>query len=59
MEYNINDVIETKKSHPCGSNKWKILRVGIDFKFECMNCKHIITIPRQKAIKMIKKKIEE
>ena len=59
MEYNINDIVETKKDHPCGFNQWKIIRVGIDFKFECMNCKHIITIPRQKAIKMIKKKIEE
>lgn len=32
----INDIVEVKKQHPCGSKQWKILRVGVDFKMECM-----------------------
>ena len=32
MEYEVNDIVETKKQHPCGSKQWKIKRVGIDFK---------------------------
>lgn len=55
MEYNIGDVIEFKKPHPCGSKKWEIIRVGIDFKFKCMGCGHIITLERQDAVKKIKK----
>lgn len=55
--YNINDIVETKKQHPCGSKQWKIKRIGIDFKLECMGCGHEIMIERQKALKMIKKKI--
>lgn len=59
MEYNIGDIIESKKQHPCGTKLWEITRVGVDFKFKCCNCGHIIMLPREKALKMIKKKEEK
>lgn len=55
MEYKIGDVVETKKVHPCGSNKWELIRVGIDFKLKCLGCAHVITLERSKALKIIKK----
>lgn len=55
--YNIGDIVETKKQHPCGSKEWKIKRIGVDFKLECMGCGHEIMLERQKALKMIKKVI--
>ena len=58
MDFNVGDIVEMKKGHPCGTNKWEITRVGVDFKFKCLGCDHIIMIPREKALKMIKKKIE-
>ncbi len=58
MEYNIEDIVITKKSHPCGSKEWVITRVGIDFKLKCCGCGHVIMIPREKALKMIVKKKE-
>lgn len=58
-EYQIGDIIETKKQHPCGSKNWKITRIGVDFKLKCVGCGHVIMIEREKALKMIKKKIEE
>ena len=30
MEYKIGDIIQTRKTHPCGDNKWEIIRVGVD-----------------------------
>lgn len=56
MEYNVGDIVITKKQHPCGSKEWKITRVGVDFKLECQGCGHAIMVERQKAIKMIKSK---
>lgn len=53
--YNIGDIVETKKQHPCGSKEWRIKRIGVDFKLECMGCGHEIMLERQKALKMIKK----
>lgn len=56
MEYNIGDVVRTKKQHPCGSKLWKITRVGVDFKLKCQKCGHIVMLPREKALKAITKK---
>ena len=58
MNYEIGDIVETRKKHPCGSNKWKIIRVGVDFKLECTGCGHVITLNREKALKMIKNKVD-
>ncbi len=59
MEYNIGDIVRTKKQHPCGSKLWKVTRVGVDFKLECQGCGHVVMMPREKALKAITKKIEE
>lgn len=56
-EYVIGDIVETKKKHPCGSYKWEIVRIGIDFKLKCLGCGHVVMIEREKALKAIKKKI--
>lgn len=55
MSYSIGDVVQMKKSHPCGTNEWEILRVGADFKLRCKSCQHIIMIPREKFEKNVKK----
>ena len=57
MEYKIGDIIQTRKTHPCGDNKWEIIRVGVDFKLKCLGCGHVITVEREKALKMIKLKM--
>lgn len=59
MEYNVGDIVETKKVHPCGNNKWKIIRVGVDFKLKCLGCNHLLILERPKALKIIKKKVEK
>ena len=58
MEYNVGDIVRTKKQHPCGSKLWEITRVGVDFKLKCEGCGHVVMVDRQKALKMITKKIE-
>lgn len=57
MEYNIGDLVKTKKPHPCGNKIWEITRIGVDFKLKCKKCEHIVTIPREKALKVITKKL--
>ena len=59
MEYQIGDIVQIKKQHPCGSKLWEITRVGVDFKLKCLGCGHIVMIERPKALKMIVKKIEK
>lgn len=59
MVYNVGDKIISKKKHPCGSKEWEIIRVGVDFKLKCLGCNHIIMLQREKALKMINKKIPQ
>ena len=58
MDYNIGDIVRTKKAHPCGSKEWELTRVGVDFKLKCVGCEHVIVMPREKALKMIVKKVD-
>lgn len=59
MEYNIGDIVKTKKQHPCGNKIWRITRVGVDFKLKCLECNHEILLERQKALKIITKKLTQ
>lgn len=55
MKIEVGDVLELKKSHPCGSREWRVLRVGMDFKLRCLGCGHELMLPRSKAEKSVKK----
>ena len=55
MDVQVGDVIQTKKQHPCGSNRFDVLRVGMDFKIRCQGCGREIMLPRLKIEKNIKK----
>ena len=57
MNYDIGEFVEMKKPHPCGTNRWEILRVGADFKLRCSECNHLIMISREKFEKSVKKKL--
>ena len=55
MDVRVVDVLELKKEHPCGSKRWQVLRVGMDFKLRCQGCGHELMLPRSKAEKNIRK----
>ena len=59
MDLKLHDVVELKKEHPCGSRRWEVLRVGMDFRLRCQGCGHEVMLPRSKAEKNIKKILRE
>lgn len=58
-DYKVNDILLFKKNHPCGSDKWKVLRIGADMKLICLGCNRIIMISRLDVNKRLKKIIRE
>lgn len=58
MDISVHDKLIMKKCHPCGSNTFSVLRVGMDFKIKCDGCKHEIMLPRVKVEKNIKQLIK-
>ena len=57
MDLKVGDSIKLKKQHPCGSNEWEILRVGIDFRLKCKGCGHQVMLPRKQVEKGIRQVI--
>ncbi len=54
MDVRLGDVLKMKKKHPCGSDRFVVTRVGMDFKLRCVGCSHEIMIKRSAAEKNIK-----
>ena len=48
-QYDLNDIIEMKKEHPCHKSKqWKIIRMGADIRIKCLGCGSSVLMPRVK-----------
>ena len=54
MDIQINDILVMKKAHPCGGDRWLVLRTGADFRLRCLKCGHELMTPRFKAEKNIR-----
>ena len=59
MDIRVNDILTMKKAHPCGEERWLVLRTGADFRLRCMGCGHELMLPRSRAEKSIRKIIRE
>lgn len=58
-DFSLNDIVEMKKQHPCGENRWKIIRMGADIRIKCQGCSRSILMPRNEFAKKMKKIIEK
>ena len=54
MDVRVGDILVMKKNHPCGENKFLVLRSGMDFRIKCLKCHREMLIPRNKIEKNIK-----
>lgn len=53
-EYAAGDIVRMKKKHPCGSDRWRVLRTGADFRLECAGCGHQMMMSRSAVEKNTK-----
>lgn len=56
ISINVGEIVTLKKTHPCGSNTWEVLRTGADFRLKCTGCGHQIMMPRTTLEKSLKQK---
>ena len=57
--YKLGSKKKKKKEHPCKTNLFEVVRVGVDIKIKCVNCGRTIMLPRVEFNKKIKKVVEE
>ncbi|OCA81199.1 DUF951 domain-containing protein [Pradoshia sp. D12] len=58
-DFGLNDVVEMKKPHPCGINRWKIIRLGMDVRIKCEGCDHSVMLPRKDFVRKMKKILQK
>ena len=58
-EYELNDIVEMKKQHPCGSSDFQITRMGADIKIKCTECARTIMMTRRDFEKRIKRIVKK
>jgi len=54
----IGDVVRTRKTHPCGSDRWEITRLGADIGIRCLGCGRYVLMPRAKLERRIKEFVQ-
>ena len=55
MEIRIDDVVQLRKKHPCGDDRWRVVRLGADIGIRCLGCGRRVLLPRRKFEKSVKK----
>ena len=40
--FELGDIVQMKKQHPCGSKEFEVIRLGADIKIKCCVCERII-----------------
>ncbi len=54
-EIRIGDVVQMRKAHPCGSDRWTVTRIGADIKIRCDGCSRVVMMDRETFLKRRKK----
>jgi len=55
MEIQVHDEVQTRKPHACGSDRWRIYRVGADIGIRCLGCDRRVMLPRRKFERGLKR----
>lgn len=50
----LNDRVRLRKTHPCGSTDWRVVRLGADIGLKCEGCGRRVLLPRSEAERRIK-----
>jgi len=58
-EIRLGDIVQMRKTHPCGSDQWTVIRVGADIKIKCTGCGRIVMLERADFVKRRKKVLSQ
>ena len=46
LDLRMDDVLQLRREHPCGSREWRVVRLGADIGLVCTGCGHRILMDR-------------
>ncbi len=51
----LGDVVRMRKTHPCGSDQWEVVRLGADIGIRCLKCGRRVLMPRVKFERRVRR----
>ena len=59
QNFTLHDIVVLKKPHPCGENRWEIVRVGADIKLKCLKCGRVVMLDRLDFLSSIRRVLKD
>lgn len=59
LNVKVGDVVQMRKTHPCGSDRWVVYRVGADIGLRCTGCSRRVMLPRRKFERAARRIVSE
>ena len=56
--FRLGDVVLMKKPHPCGTNAWEIIRMGMDIRIKCVQCGRSVLMPRREFERAMRRVVQ-
>ena len=56
--FRLGDVVLMKKPHPCGTNAWEIVRMGMDIRIKCVQCGRSVLMPRREFERAMRRVVQ-
>jgi hypothetical protein len=53
----LGDVLQLRKTHPCGGAEWRVVRLGADIGLVCLTCARRVLLPRSTLQKRLKRMV--
>ena len=54
MEINVGDEVRFSKTHPCGGDRWLVVRTGVDIGIKCTKCGRRVMMERVEYERRVK-----
>lgn len=51
----VGDIVEMRKPHACGANRWVVARTGADIRLRCLNCGRTLLLERSRFVKAVRR----
>lgn len=55
VPFYLDDVVVLRKSHPCGGDTWRVVRLGADIGLRCSTCGRRVLVGRRDLEKDMKR----
>ncbi len=55
----LDQYVRLRKSHPCGGNLWRIVRLGADIGLKCVKCDRRVLLSRRLFSKQLKHIVDD